>query len=235
MFTIYILDDERMDLEKERRITEDYFRRKGLECRVEAYQDARWLLGDIAAQKYDMYILDVEMPQLSGLEVAREIRKYYPDPVIIFVTNFVDYAVEAYEVNTYRYIPKEILQEKLTEAYEALLPQILEQEKKYYIIEKKADVEKINYEDLFYLKKDGRYTVLVHRHGESRVRKSMADVMHELDSPEFIVINKGYVANIRHIMNLKDHLILMRDGTKLPVGAPRLGQVKQEIVEYWRR
>lgn len=51
------------------------------------------------------------MPGENGIEAAREIRRFYPDPIIMFITNFVDYAIEAYEVNTYRYIPKECLKE----------------------------------------------------------------------------------------------------------------------------
>lgn len=89
----------------------------------------------------------------NGIEAAREIRRLYPDPVIIFITNFVDYAIEAYEVNTYRYIPKECLKEKLPQAYDALLPGIMEKEERYYIINKRNEVEKLAYSDIFYMKK----------------------------------------------------------------------------------
>lgn len=84
---------------------------------------------------------------------SEEIRRLYPDPVIIFITNFVDYAIEAYEVNTYRYIPKECLKEKLPQAYDALLPGIMEKEERYYIINKRNEVEKLAYSDIFYMKK----------------------------------------------------------------------------------
>lgn len=116
MISIAIVDDEQMYLDKEKRITEEYFRRKGQECRIELFQDAEWLLCELEEKKFDIYVLDVEMPGRNGLDAARGIRMLYPDPVIIFATNFIDYAVEAYEVNTYRYIPKEVLVDKLTAA-----------------------------------------------------------------------------------------------------------------------
>ena len=86
----------------------------------------------------------------NGLEVAREIRRYYADPTMIFITNYMDYAVDAYEVNTYRYIPKTKMEEKLPEAYESLLPELMKREEQYYVIEKKGEIEKIAYSCLLY-------------------------------------------------------------------------------------
>lgn len=61
---------------------------------------------------------------------------------MIFITNYMDYAVDAYEVNTYRYIPKTKMEEKLPEAYESLLPEFMKREEQYYVIEKKGEIEK---------------------------------------------------------------------------------------------
>lgn len=234
MIRIAMVDDEQRYLEKERTITEEYFRKKGLIFQIETFQDAEWFLGGIQEEQFDIYVLDVEMPKKTGLELAKELRKLYPDPILIFVTNFADYAIEAYEVNTYRYIPKEILKEKLTAAYDALLPSLLEKEEKYYVIEKKLNIEKIAYSDILYLKKDGRYTVLVHRRGESRVRKSLIEVYEALNGPEFLIIDKSCVVNLKHVMRLQDQVIQMRDGMRLPVGRPRINAVKDAIAEYWR-
>ena len=234
MISIAIVDDEQMYLDKEKRITEEYFRRKGQECRIELFQDAEWLLCELEEKKFDIYVLDVEMPGRNGLDAARGIRMLYPDPVIIFATNFIDYAVEAYEVNTYRYIPKEVLVDKLTAAYDALLPGLMEREEKYYVIEKKGNIEKISYDDIYYLKKDGKYTVLIHKRGEGRVRKSLSELFEELDSEEFLFIEKGFIVNIRHVMKMKDHVLYMRDGSKLPVVIQRVTEVKRKIAEYWR-
>ena len=82
MISIAIVDDEQMYLDKEKRITEEYFRRKGQECRIELFQDAEWLLCELEEKKFDIYVLDVEMPGRNGLDAARGIRMlsgYYTD------------------------------------------------------------------------------------------------------------------------------------------------------------
>ena len=161
MIRIMILDDDEMYLKKEKDITEQYFAEKNVDCTVTIYQNVEWFLLGLNEEKFDMYILDIRMPGENGIEAAREIRRLYPDPVIIFITNFVDYAIEAYEVNTYRYIPKECLKEKLPQAYDALLPGIMEKEERYYIINKRNEVEKLAYSDIFYMKKEGKYVIKV--------------------------------------------------------------------------
>lgn len=151
----------------------------------------------------------------------------------MFITNFVDYAIEAYEVNTYRYIPKECLKEKLPQAYDALLPGIMEKEERYYIINKRNEVEKLAYSDIFYMKKEGKYVIFVHRRGEVKIRASLSTVEKELNSKEFIISDRGYLANIQHVMKMKGRDLYMRDGNIITVGRERFKGVREAILNYW--
>ncbi len=230
---IAIVDDEEMYLEKEKKITEAYFSEKQVPYTIETYQNVEWFLYGLKEEAFDLYILDVEMPGKNGIQAAKEIRKLYPDPVIIFITNYIDYAVDAYEVNTYRYIPKMVLEKKLPESYDSLLPELLEKEERYYVIEKRGGVEKIAYSDIFYIKKEGKNTVFVHKRGESKLRISLVTVLDELNSGEFYQIDKGCIANLRHVMKMKGYDLYMRDGMILPIGEARFQGLKRAILEYW--
>lgn len=175
------------------------------------------------------------MPGKNGLEVSREIRKLYPEPVIIFITNYVDYAIEAYEVNTFRYIPKSRLETKLTEAYDALFLILMEKNEKYYVIEKKGTLEKLAYSEIFYLRKEGKNVVFVHRSGETGIRASLSSLEEQLASDGFIMADRGYLVNIRHVMRMKNHDLYMRNGNIVTVGRERFKSVKQAIVDFWER
>lgn len=233
MLRIAILEDEEDCVKRETEIIRQYFDGKRILYDIAVHMNVEWFLLGLKEEVYDLYILDVEMPFKNGLEVAREIRKEYPDPVIIFVTNYIDYAVAAYEVNTYRYIPKGNLKEKLPQAFNSLLPTILEREERCYMIKKRGEVEKIPYSDIYYLKKEGKYVSMIHRRGETKIRDTLIGVLRELDGREFLPVEKSYVVNIRHVMQIKGYDLLMRDGAVVPVGMARIGKVKKTILAYW--
>ena len=61
MINIAIVDDNRVDLNEEVQITEEYFRKKGLLCRVEPFEDPDWMIRGIKEEQYDIYIMDIRM------------------------------------------------------------------------------------------------------------------------------------------------------------------------------
>lgn len=233
MIKIAILDDEEEALEKEEQITRQYFHSKKVECEITLYQSSEWFLLGLKEEKFDLYILDAEMPGKNGIEVAREIRKLYPEPIIIYITDHLNYAVEAYEVNTYRYIPKDQLKDRLYLTYDALLPALMAREEKYYIIKKRSEIEKIAYSDIFYVKKEGKNVVFVHRNGETSIRESLSTIEKELNSKDFIIVDRGYLANIKHVMKMKNRDLYIRNGEIIAVGRERFKYVRKAILNYW--
>lgn len=196
MINIAIVDDNRVDLNEEVQITEEYFRKKGLLCRVEPFESPDWMIRGIKEEQYDIYIMDIRMEKMDGIEAAKKIRAEYPEPIIIFATNYPEYAIDAYEVNTWRYIQKKKLKKKLTEAYDALLPHLLEQENEVYVIEKKSNVEKIFYDDIYYMEKDDRYTMIHCRNGQKkRVRKATVKFMRNWPQKNSSDSVKGFIVN----------------------------------------
>ena len=97
-------------------------------------------------------------------------------------------------------------------------------------------MEKIFYDDIYYMEKDERYTVIHCRNGQKkRVRKAIGDVYQELATEEFIRLSKGFIVNLRHVMAMQDHCILLRSGETILVGASKLTEVRKKIAAYWRR
>ena len=236
MLKIAVLDDQEVYLNSIEIITRNCMLEQGISYEIFTYNSPEDLLYDIEEDnKYDIYLLDVELPTTSGLEVARKIREKYYEPIIIYITNYVEYAVEGYEANAYRYIPKKMLEQKLPEAYASIYPSIENKKKEFYIIEKNHKLERIAYEDIFYIKKDEKYILLVHKHGISRDRKTMAEFMESVKSYDsFIGVDRSYVVNVLHVMSLKNQQIILRNGDVIPISKPKLSYVKKEIMRIWR-
>lgn len=236
MLKIAVLDDQELYLNNIEVITKNCMLEQGISYEIFTYNSPEDLLYDIEEDnKYDIYLLDVELPTTSGLEVARKIREKYYDPIIIYITNYVEYAVEGYEANAYRYIPKKKLEQKLPEAYASIYPSIESKKKEFYIIEKNHKLERIAYEDIYYIKKDEKYILLVHKYGISRDRKTIAEFMGKVKAYDaFIGVDRSYIVNILHVMSLKNQQIILRNGDVIPISKPKLSYVKKEIMRIWR-
>ena len=85
----------------------------------------------------------------------------------------------------------------------------------------------------FYMKKEGKYVIFVHRRGEVKIRASLSTVEKELNSKEFIISDRGYLANIQHVMKMKGRDLYMRDGNIITVGRERFKGVREAILNYW--
>ena len=235
MIRIAVLDDREEEAKRLELIIHTYFADKKTDYETKIFVKGDLLLMDLEEKKYfDIFFLDMEMPDQSGLDMARQIRDYYMEPFIVYVTNHTEYAPAAFEVNAFRYIPKIMLEEKLPEALDALLPQIALLDKRSYMAVTTEGIEKILLRNIFYITKEGKYIRIFHRNGESRVRKSLQDIMQELNSQEFFYIDKGCIVNIAHILSSKKGEVLMRNHRTLPISRPRYHEVRDRIMEYWK-
>ena len=233
MVSIAVLDDEAVYVDRVKKITEACMKQMNAQYGFRSYEKAQDILEDLKnGIYYDLYLLDVQLADINGLEVARQIRRRYEEPVLIYITNYVDYAVEAFEVNAFRYITKQMLEEKLPQAYQAM--NILLKEKKvserFYKIERYGSLTKIFYSDIFYLKKDEKYVIFVHKGGKSRVRSTMKDMLEKLQDKRFMVIDRSYSVNIDHVQAVKNHEIYIKNGDILPVSKPKWPDVRNTLM-----
>ena len=233
MIKIAALDDEKEWLETERKITEHFFKEKE-SYKFCAYSNVEKFLLELEEGYFDLFLLDMELPQMNGLKIAKKVKQIQAAPLIIYVTNYVEYAVEAFEVNAFRYIPKKLLREKLPEAYATLLDEIHERKETYFVAQNNSHMEKIPEDQIYYIYKDKKYAFVVHKFGESKIRATLDEIYQKLNADEFIRIDKSYVVNLRHVMALEKRQVKLRNGTLLPVSQPQLANVKKRISEYWR-
>ena len=232
MVNIAVLDDEAIYIDHIKEITDTCMQQMNLEYRIRVYDEGQNVLDDLENNiYYDIYLLDVRLPDINGLEVAKMLRRRLSEAVLIYITNYVDYAIEAYEVNTFRYIPKLLIGEKLPQAYYSL--EVLLKRKKcefFYSIKRYSGIEKISYRNIYYLKKEKKYIVIVHKDGRSAVRKTMKDILEELQSEEFLLIDRGYAVNIDYVKMIKDYQVYLETGDILPVSKPRRPFVRDALL-----
>lgn len=232
---IAICDDDRSAVQSHRLMTEECLRQCGSAADITAYTHSGNLFCDIAEDGFffDLILLDIEMPGSTGMELAEKIKPYLPNVKIIFITSHIEYAVDAFELSIFRYVPKSDTDRRLPAAILDAVRLIELEDGKVYTIRTNSRLEKIPYKEIYYIERDGKNAGITAAGGVSRVRKSLQQVYEELGAEEFIYIDRGCIVNLIHIMRVKDGMVILKNGVSLPVSRSHLQEVKEKINNYW--
>lgn len=235
MLHIAICDDDRAAVENHKNMTEHCLKDCGSIGKIETYTTSDNLLCDIVEDRlfFDLILLDIEMPGCSGMEIAGKIRPCLPDVKIIFITSHIEYAIDAFELSVFRYVPKNDLNSRLPAAIRDAVKLIGLEAGKTYTIRTNSRLEKIPYREIYYIERDGKNASITAAGGISKVRKSLQQVYAELGAEEFIFTDRGCIVNMIHILQIRDGMAVLKNGEALPISRSHLQDVKEQINHYW--
>lgn len=235
MLRIAICDDDKTIVESHKSITEISLKDCGSIGKIETYITSDNLLYDICEDGifFDLILLDIEMPGSTGMEIAEKIKPYLPNVKIIFITSHIEYAIDAFELSIFRYVPKNDIDKRLPAAIQDAVKLIELEDGKAYTIQTNSRLEKIPYREIYYIERDGKNASITAVSGISKVRKSLQQVYSELEAEEFLFIDRGCIANMIHIMQIKDGMAVLKNGEVLPISRSHLQTVKEQINHYW--
>ena len=178
---IAICDDEEKAVALHERIVKACLQSQGIGYEITTYTQSRNLLYDITDDGffYDLILLDIEMPGISGMEIPQQLKGFLPNVKIIFVTSHTEYAIDAFELSIFRYVPKNNLEVKLATAVTDAAKLIELEAGQEYTIQTASRMEKIPYKDIFYIQRDGKNASITSSVGLAKVRKSLQQVFDE--------------------------------------------------------
>lgn len=233
---VAIIDDE----EKISKMICEYILNSELNitCECNVFQKGESLLNKMKnGRKYDLYLVDIEMPKKDGLELAKDIRSMQEDAYIIFITSYDRYALSSYDlkIKAYQYIMKKDMQKKLLEVIEAISFEIEEQKDNYYIIQNKQRYEKLKIKNIIYIYKESKNSLFVTNEGVYKERKALKNVLRDINNEDFIFIDSGRIINIRLIRRIGKNNIVFMNGTELYASDISIRKVKKNINAYWRK
>ncbi len=177
-----------------------------------------------SASRFDVILLDYQMPGLNGLDTARELRKKNSICSIIFITSFPEFMIDSFEVNTYRFLVKPLNTEKLKKA---LLDYILEKKKfSPIVINTEGEQIVINSEDIIYLEAEGKYCNVRTSGLYLRCSKTISAVHELLPKHCFFRTHKSYVVNMYCIKKISGNIVTLINGEITTVGRKKITEFK---------
>jgi DNA-binding LytR/AlgR family response regulator len=201
--------------------------------------DGASTLRAIQAHKPDVVFLDINMPQLNGLEVAKAVREA---TTVVFLTAYNEHAVEAFELGAVDYLVKPLqrgrllttirrLQSRAAHERQAAPQALFEQlvpaapERKYlrWIQASVGNALRlITIDEVHYFQSDSKYTRVVTGHQEALIRKPIKELIDELNPDDFLQVSRGAIVNLRRIESIYREdghmeIVLRESGARLSV------------------
>lgn len=174
------------------------------------------------------------MPNIDGMNLAAYVKRYLPEVLIIFITSHLKYAVDAFELSIFRYIPKNSIGSRLPQALKDAINMIKIQTDEFYAIKTPTRVEKIPYHKILYIQREGKNSVItLLDNSVTKVRKSLTQVFKEFRSDNFVYVDRGDIVNLAHIMGIKDGIVELKNGIRLPASQAKLEQIKTKLSDFW--
>lgn len=187
--------------------------------------------------KFDIVLSDIELNTLQGIEFGKIVKEKYPDIYLVFLTSHPEYAVQSYALEAYQYILKSEMEERLPLIFRKMI-QILEDSKeKYVVVKTRFEAHKIYHKDIIYIRKQKgeKYAVFCTPYGEYTERASLEQIIKELNSDKFIMVERGYVVNYHHIVCVKGNEIHLSNKEKVEISRAKITAVKEQIFRCWEK
>ncbi len=186
-------------------------------------------------EKYNLYILDIDMPDISGFQIARKIYNRYPDATIIFCTNHEDLVFDSFKLDAFYFVRKSFLSEDLTAAMQKFIRNYTN-DNTYYVLRTRTEITKIPYQNILYFEVSGNDLFIRMSDGtEYLERRSISSILDLIPKNTFIRIDKNFLINLKFVTGISDNNLFLTTGKKFTIPKAKIGYVKSEYVNYLMR
>lgn len=237
MLKIAICDDYKADSDRIEKFVNEYISEKGIDSQVKVFNHPDQMMEECETFRPHIYILDIVMPMISGIEAARELRWNQKESQIIFTTSEKSFALESFDVNPVNYLLKPVDRTKLFESLDLCLKHIDLDDDKAITVKVKGGFETIHLAELMYL--DYRnHVVTFHLLDKTEIstatlRIGFEEYINETLNNDIIVkCHESFAVNIAAIDRLEKTDIILRNKESIPVSKSKYQAVSQSYLDY---
>ena len=225
---VAICDDNSRDLKAMREV----FRHVAPNHAVDAYSDGKRLLEAISeGADYDLLFLDIIMPEITGMDLAREVGRIAPDAPVVFLTDSDAYAVEAFSVKALHYILKPMTESALKECLQRLKER-QSLRRRVHIISSSGIRQILFADEIEYAQSDAHYcnlhlsdgTVIKARMTQSEIRDTLGD--------SFLAVSRGLIVNVEFIRHLGSRSCTLKDGQEILLSRNNSKEIHSAYAAY---
>ena len=232
-YKIAICDDEQKQIEYLSGVVSAWASKNRHVVEIKTYSSAKSFLFDYSEEKdFDILLLDIEMPGMNGMELAKTIRRENGIVQIVFITGYPEFMSEGYDVSALHYLMKPVNKEKLFSILDKASERI-EQKEGSLVLKTENGIIRINFSQIMSAEAIGHTTLLTLTDRKETAKIGINDFEKQLND-SFVRCHRSYLVGIRHISKITKTDVILDSGEMLPLSRRLYGEVNQKFIDYYK-
>lgn len=239
MLTIAICDDDASCLERTCELVRSYLKDHPLLSGIlSPFSRGRDLLAQVERQSgFDLYLLDVLMPEVNGIETGRRLRGLGDGGEIIYLSSSDEYGVESYDVRAFHYLLKPLEQDRLFGVLDDAIEKLDRRRSDVLMVHTPNGARRVMFESVRYVERVGRrmrYHCTDGTFDSQSIRTPFREALSPLLSdPCFRLCGASFVVSCQHVTGVSGRTALLDDGTSLDLPQASAAEFKRAWGRYW--
>ena len=197
------------------------------------FHSAEELLKVYKPYEYDLLLMDIYLPGLTGVEAVTKIREIDEEVTVAFITTSKDYALESYRLFALKYIEKPYNKKEIESILK--LAQMEKDNAPGLTVHRNRKDEKYRFSQILYLEAQGRQVNIYLKSGETvSVYEKLSSLLPQLTEQPFFSPHKSYCVNLQQVQYIDTELkcFFMINGKNVPIRRETMGKAKQALKEF---
>ncbi len=233
MIQIAIVDDEEIILHAFHDKIRDILSEKTENFEISNFSDGKDFLERCLLNNYDIIFLDIDMPEITGIDIAKAIRKYNVSSEIIFITNKDEMVYASLRYAPFRFIRKVKFEDEIQEATESVLHKIAKKSE-VFLFSTISGKRKEYVTNILYIEVKSHILTIHTQEAQFEARGNLKDIESRLVQFGFIRIHQSYLVNYKYINLVKQKVVVLDSGIELPLSRGRSEEVKKKLIFFSR-
>lgn len=231
-YKVAIVDDSSADTEYVSALVARWAESAGHTAGISAFPSAEAFLFQYEEeQDFDVLLLDIEMGELNGVDLAKRVRRGNDSVQIVFITGYPDFIAEGYEVAALHYLMKPVSYEKLCGVLDKAAVNLGKTEKRLCVTYDR-ETDFVPFSQLLYVEAQKQY-VLVHTFDRTyRMKKSFSETLKELDE-FFFRCQRSFCVNLCHVTRINSSSVLLKNGEEIPISRGMAEKIGKEMIRLF--
>ena len=228
---VALCDDEETVREYLGRLLEEWKERQNDQLQIEYFESAESFLFQYEEDKrWQFLILDIEMGKMNGVELAKKVREHNKEVQILFVTGYMDYISDGYEVEALHYLLKPVTNEMLFSVLDRARERMKKSEKALFL-QGSDETVRIPYYEIRYVEVQHNY-VTIHAAEDYTVKKTLSELEEELGDG-FFRTGRSFLVNLKCVKRITKKEVSLKDGMVIPLSRGMYEKINRAMIRYF--